>query len=146
MTIEFNNSYPKRDKNGKMQDVFVYAVKGTAQELADYKKAKGDQYREDKETGRPLHFSLSYVGETCDLLITSNGNVVADNSKMRKAANLVSQYDFLKDQLAAQLLEGLGINRASSRSNSSNTESNSVENKVEENAGGEAGLSDPFNG
>lgn len=146
MTIEFNNSYPKRDKNGKMQDVFVYGVKGTAQELADYKKAKGDQYREDKETGRPLHFSLSYVGETCDLLITSNGNVVADNSKMRKAANLVGQYDFLKDQLAAQLLESLGINRSSSRSNSSNTESNGVENKVEENAGGEAGLSDPFNG
>ena len=146
MTIEFNNSYPKRDKNGKMQDVFVYTVKGTAQELADYKKAKGDQYREDKETGKPLHFSLSYVGENCDLLITSNGNVVADNSKMRKAANLVGQYDFLKDQLAAQLLESLGINRASTRSNAPVGESTAVESKVEGVVGEDNSMEDPFNG
>ena len=146
MTIEFSNSYPKRDKNGKMQDVFVYGVKGTAQELADYKKAKGDQYREDKETGRPLHFSLSYVGETCDLLITSNGNVVADNSKMRKAANLVGQYDFLKDQLAAQLLESLGINRSTTRSNNASTADNTVESKVEGVAGEDNAMDDPFKG
>jgi hypothetical protein len=146
MTIEFSNSYPKRDKNGKMQDVFVYGVKGTAQELADYKKAKGDQYREDKETGRPLHFSLSYVGETCDLLITSNGNVVADNSKMRKAANLVGQYDFLKDQLAAQLLESLGINRASTRSNTPVADNTVVENKVESEVDKDESMDDPFNG
>ncbi len=146
MTIEFNNSYPKRDKNGKMQDVFVYSVKGTAQELADYKKAKGDQYREDKETGKPLHFSLSYVGETCDLLITSNGNVVADNSKMRKAANLVGQYDFLKDQLAAQLLESLGINRSTTRNNNASTTDNSAESKVEGVAGEDKAMDDPFNG
>jgi len=146
MTIEFNNSYPKRDKNGKMQDVFVYSVKGTAQELADYKKAKGDQYREDKETGKPLHFSLSYVGETCDLLITSNGNVVADNSKMRKAANLVGQYDFLKDQLAAQLLESLGINRSTTRNNNASTTDNSAESKVEGVVGENNAMDDPFNG
>lgn len=146
MTIEFNNSYPKRDKNGKMQDVFVYTVKGTAQELADYKKAKGDQYREDKETGKPLHFSLSYVGESCDLLITSNGNVVADNSKMRKAANLVGQYDFLKDQLAAQLLESLGINRSTSRNNNASTTDNSAGSKAEENVEDNNSMEDPFNG
>jgi hypothetical protein len=146
MTIEFNNSYPKRDKNGKMQDVFVYTVKGTAQELADYKKAKGDQYREDKETGKPLHFSLSYVGETCDLLITSNGNVVADNSKMRKAANLVGQYDFLKDQLAAQLLESLGINRSTTRNNNASTADNTVESKVEGVVGEDNAMDDPFKG
>jgi hypothetical protein len=109
MKATFNNSYPKRAKNGNMVDVFVYHVTGTTQELADYKAVRGDQYREDSATGAPLFFSLNYVGETVDLMITTNGNVVADTSNLRKANNLVQQYDFLKEQLAAQLLSQIGF-------------------------------------
>ena len=119
MTIEFNNSYPKRDKNGKMQDVFVYGVKGTAQELADYKKAKGEQYREDKDNGAPLFYSVNYVGENCPLIITTNGNVVADTSMMRKASNLVGQNEFLREEVSRLVMAQLGLNRMASSSTSS---------------------------
>ena len=119
MTIEFNNSYPKRDKNGKMQDVLVYGVKGTAQELADYKKAKGEQYREDKDNGAPLFYSVNYVGENCPLIITTNGNVVADTSMMRKASNLVGQNEFLREEVSRLVMAQLGLNRMASSSTSS---------------------------
>lgn len=109
MKATFNNSYPKKAKNGNMIDVFVYHVSGTEQELSDYKTVRGAQYREDSVTGAPLFFSLNYVGEVCDLMITTNGNVVADTSNLRKANNLVQQYDFLKEQLASQLLSQIGF-------------------------------------
>lgn len=109
MKATFSNSYPKRSKNGNVVDVFVYTVGGSEQELADYKSVKGSEYREDSNTGKPLWFSLNYVGEVAPLIITTNNNVVADTSDMRKAQNLVNQYDFLKEQLADRLLQTLGF-------------------------------------
>jgi len=112
MNISFSNSYPKRSaKTGKLVDVFVYHVKGTAQELADYKKAKGEQYREDQDSGHPLFYSVNYVGENCPLIITTNGNVVADTSMMRKANNLIASNSFLKDEVSRLIVEQLGLNR-----------------------------------
>lgn len=118
MKATFNNSYPKRAKNGNMVDVFVYHVVGTEQELSDYKTVRGEQYREDSETGAPLFFSLNYVGEVTQLVITTNGNVVADTSNLRKANNLVQQYDFLRQELAAQLLSQIGFGTSKTTSNS----------------------------
>lgn len=120
MNISFSNSYPKRsEKTGKLVDVFVYHVKGTAQELADYKKAKGEQYREDKDSGAPLFYSVNYVGENCPLIITTNGNVVADTSMMRKASNLVGQNEFLREEVSRLVMAQLGLNRMASGSSSS---------------------------
>lgn len=135
MKATFNNSYPKRAKNGNMIDVFVYHVSGTAQELADYKEVRGVQYREDGTTGQPLFFSLNYVGETVDLMITTNGNVVADTSNLRKANNLVQQYDFLKEQLAAQLLSQIGFGNVKRNVNNSVGQQQPTEGNI-----------DPFNG
>ena len=109
MKINYLNSYPKRGKNNKMVDVFVYGVDGTDEQLAEYKRVKAEQYREDKDTGVPLFFSLNYVGEICPLFITNNGNVVADTSVMRKAANLVANNDFLKDQVSTAVMDMLGL-------------------------------------
>lgn len=123
MQINYLNSYPKRSKNNKMVDVFVYTVDGTAEELATYKLAKADQYRQDKDTGEVLFFSLNYVGEVCPLIVTSNGNVVADTSVMRKAANLVANNDFLKDQVGSIVMDMLGLaNSKSAKSTMVKTE------------------------
>jgi len=151
MRAVFQNSYPKRTKNNNIVDVFVYSVDGTEAELEAYKDAKGAEYREDSETGKPLWFSLNYVGEVCPMIITTNGNVVADTSQLRKAANLVGQYDFLKEQLADRLLGQLGFDNPRSRQ-SVQTPINKVEEKIEEktgapeveNAGSDPGI-DPFN-
>jgi len=113
MKITYLNSYPKRGKNNKLVDVFVYGVNGTDEQLAEYKQVKAEQYREDKDTGVPLFFSLNYVGEVCPLIITTNGNVVADTSVMRKAANLVANNEFLKDQVSSAVMDMLGLNNGS---------------------------------
>ena len=133
MNISFSNSYPKRsEKTGKLVDVFVYHVKGTTQELADYKKAKGEQYREDKDNGAPLFYSVNYVGENCPLIITTNGNVVADTSMMRKASNLVGQNEFLREEVSRLVMAQLGLNRSiggsSSVSASASTQVTETEN------------------
>lgn len=78
-----------RSKNGT--PTFVYTVKGTKEELASFKKAQGDYYREDEE-GSPLWFTTRYIGEEGTLMITSNGNVVPDMSEFDKQASLVAQY------------------------------------------------------
>lgn len=156
MKANFQNSYPKRTKNNTVVDVFVYSVEGTDVELEAYRDAKGSEYREDSDTGKPLWFSLNYVGETCPMIITTNGNVVADTSQLRKAANLVGQYDFLKEQLADRLLGQLGFDSPRSRQSVQNQAPKAdkiddfkqieakTEAPVDQNAGSDAGI-DPFN-
>lgn len=139
MDIIYSSSYPKKAKNGNLVDVFVYTVKGTEAELADYKKAKGEDYRTDKETGEPLFYSLNYVGEQCPLIITTNGNVVADTSAMRKAKNLVDQNPNLRAEVSQAILTMLGFDRMS-------TAKSSVKRDVGEPAGENGGDADPFNG
>ena len=127
MDITYVSSYPKKAKNGNIVDVFVYEVNGTQSELADYKKAKGEDYREDKETGKVLFYSLNYVGEVCPLIITTNGNVVADTSAMRKAKNLVEQNPMLRAEVSNAVLHMLGFDRmAPARSAKKTEESESV--------------------
>jgi len=94
-------------KNGN--DTFVYEVSGSDAELKEYKKAKGEFYRE--ENGTPLFFTTDYVGESGSLIITQKGNVIADKSAFKKAASLAGQFDgplgqAIAQQAAAQLLGG----------------------------------------
>jgi hypothetical protein len=77
-------------KNGNA--TFVYEVSGEKGELAAFKKAQGTYYREDDKTGAPLWFTTRFIGDSGKLVITSNGNVVADMSDFRKAESLASQY------------------------------------------------------
>lgn len=137
MEINYSSSYPKKAKNGQLVDVFVYSVKGTEQELADYKTAKGEDYRTDKETGEPLFYSLNYVGENSPLIITTNGNVVADTSAMRKAKNLVDQNPNLRAEVSQAILTMLGFDRMA-------TAKSSVKRSVEETAGENGKDADPF--
>jgi hypothetical protein len=84
---------------------FVYTVNGSTEDLVAYKKAQGTYYRE-QEDGTPLWFTTRYIGEAGDLLITSNGNIVPDMSKLDKQASLVAQYGGNFGDVLAQ--QGLG--------------------------------------
>ena len=88
MKVKYQRSY--RSKKGT--PTFVYAVEATKEELKTYKEAQGNYYREDSETKLPLWFTARYVGEQADLVITSNGNVVADMQEFDKQASLAAQY------------------------------------------------------
>ena len=91
MKIKLNRSYKKLNKNSELTTVFVYAVSGTEEQLASFKEAMGDNFRESEE-GQALWFSTRCVGNDGSLIITSAGKVVPDMSKFDQAASLASQY------------------------------------------------------
>ncbi len=96
-------------KNGN--DTFVYEVSGDKAAMTAFKKAQGEYYREDDKSGTPLWFTTRFIGNSGKLIITSNGNVVADMSEFRKAESLSSQYggnlgQELAKHAAASLLGG----------------------------------------
>lgn len=95
-----------RSKNGN--PTFVYSVAGQKSDLEAFKKAQGDYYREDDEK-TPLWFTTRYIGETGNLIITSNGNIVPDMSEFDKQASLVAQYGGnFGDVLAKDAINKLG--------------------------------------
>jgi len=114
MKISMQRSY--RSKNGNT--TFVYQVDGTKAELEQFKAAQGEYYREDETTGKPLWFTTRFAGNTGKLLITSNGNVVADMSAFDQAASISAQYggNFGQElaRQAAQNILGGGSNVSSS--------------------------------
>ena len=88
MRIKLERSY--RSKNGN--PTFVYGVSGNASDLAAYKSAQGEFYREDETSGTPLWFTTRCVGQAGDLIITTNGNIVPDMSAFDQASSIASQY------------------------------------------------------
>ena len=107
MKIRQVRSY--RSKNGN--PTFVYAVSGNTEQLAAFKTAQGEYYREDTVTGEPLWFTTRSVGQVGSLIITTKGNIVPDMSAFDQAASIASQYggnfgQELARQAAMQILGG----------------------------------------
>jgi len=107
MKIKLTRSY--KSKNGNT--VFVYAVSGTQEQLEAFAKAQGENHRTDELTGAPLWFTTRCVGQSGNLIITTNGKVVPDMSAFDQAASLAAQYggnfgDQLARMAAEQLLGG----------------------------------------
>lgn len=107
MKIKLIRSY--KSKNGNT--VFVYAVSGTQEQLEAFAEAQGDNHRVDEATGTPLWFTTRCVGQSGNLIITTNGKVVPDMSAFDQAASLAAQYggnfgDQLARMAAEQLLGG----------------------------------------
>lgn len=88
MKIKLSRSYTSKNGN----KVFVYTVLGTETQIAEYKSAMGENYREDDETGEALWFTTRCVGNSGSLIITKNNKVVADMSAFDQAASLAAQY------------------------------------------------------
>lgn len=78
-----------RNKKGNL--VFRYAVKGSEAQLEAYKQAQGEFYRETDD-GQALWFSSRNVGKRAELILTSNGKIIADMSEFDAAASLAAQY------------------------------------------------------
>lgn len=70
----------------------MYEVSGSANDLAAYKDAQGEFYREDEKTGTPLWFTTRCVGDSGSLIITTNGKIVPDMSAFDQAASIAAQY------------------------------------------------------
>jgi len=111
LTTKYSNSYV----NDKGTDVFVHHVFGTPEELEAYETAQGEFYRFDKETGRPLYYSIDHVAKTGKLGISQkSGNVYVDDSEMKIAKATVKKAggDFGKALADAYAQKFLGISVA----------------------------------
>lgn len=122
MKIVKDGSYRK---TGTGTLVFRYKVVGTPAELAAYKKAQGDFYRENEQK-EPLFFSINNVGDTCELGISRAGKVFANTSEIDGIANMVAQHGGnlgveLAKAAAAKIL-GRGASVSSSTSVSENAD------------------------
>lgn len=113
MKAKFVNYY--RKSGG--QQVFVYAVTGTPEELAAYKAAQGTNYRESSDEAKtPLFFAMRPLtanrNESVPLTITANNRVVADDSD-RVFENAFKLDDYvLREQarlMAMQAMGGRGV-------------------------------------
>ena len=107
MNVKLKRSY----RSQKGNPTFVYTVNGSDKDMAAYKKAQGEHYREDTETGEALWFTVRCVGDVGKLIITTKGNIVPDMSAFDQAASLAAQYGGnFGEQLAKQAAQGiLGI-------------------------------------
>ena len=88
MNVSLLRSY-RSAKTGN--PVFVYKVTGNAADLEAFAQAQGKFHRVGDD-GHPLWFTTRCIGPVGNLIITSNGNVVADMSKFDQAASLAAQY------------------------------------------------------
>lgn len=104
MKIKLSRSY----KSQKGNTVFVYEVSGSKEQLDAFAAAQGENHRVDESTGNPLWFTTRCVGQTGELIITTNNKVVPDMSKFDQAASLAAQYGGnFGDQLARMAAEQL---------------------------------------
>lgn len=78
-------------KSGKT--MFRYIVSGTPEELAEYKKIKGEFYREDEALKQPLFFSTVNVGKEIDLRKTKDEkDFVVNDDEIRAFASMAQRY------------------------------------------------------
>jgi hypothetical protein len=89
LTAKLNGSYRKAVTGTK---VFRYVVSGTEKDLEAYKSAQADNLRTDEETGKPIWFTSRYIGDNVSLIITTENDVVADDTELAKLESLVKQF------------------------------------------------------
>ena len=89
LTAKLLNSYKKASTGNT---VFRYLVSGNDQEIQQYTDCTGDNLVVDDNTGKPIFFTTRYIADNIKLVITSNNNVVADDTEISKLQSLVEQY------------------------------------------------------
>jgi len=101
LTAKLHGSYRKPNTGTK---VFRFVVSGSEADLKAFEEAQGDNFRLDEQTGKPLWFSTRYIADNVNLIITSNNQVVADDTELTKLQSLVDQFgaDVAKLILAQQ--------------------------------------------
>lgn len=137
MKATYKNWYPKNETI-----VLVYTVEGTQTELARYESVKGDYYRVDEESAKPLYYNVfnpkrpenfRMVGDgfSGELKFSQNGNVYPDNTEDVLTSIMISanEGEIAKELAKEKAKSIMEFIRKASRV----SKTNSVEEKVEEN-------------
>lgn len=80
-----------RKAGGKL--VFIYLLDGTVEQLAEYKKVKGEHYREHDVTKKPMFFSPRLGGKAAEIKLNADGKDYSmDTTRLDQLANFTAQY------------------------------------------------------
>ena len=122
MKIKFDGSYKRmNDRTRKMEDRFRYVVTGTQEELLKYEEIKGEYHRTN-DKNEPLFFSQNFLGQSCELKFTLEGDkVYPDTSELDIAKNLISQNEGALATEMAKLVASHLLSTAVGRPSSSAT-------------------------
>jgi maltose-binding protein MalE len=92
LQIEYSGQYRKKaTATTESKLVFVFTVKGDKKEIAEYKKIKGANYKEN-DSKVPIFFTTRFAGQTAELRKTADGtDYVADTSRMDQIISLTQQ-------------------------------------------------------
>ncbi len=107
MKAKKQRSYYKSETQNR---VFVYAITGTPAEIEEYKEAQGSNLVLDDETGAPLMFTTTFIGNNVQNVIKSEaGNYYIDRTAFdeRRALAEAAGGDFAKslaDKMAEDFL------------------------------------------
>jgi hypothetical protein len=96
---------------------FAYTIEGTKEELADYKKVLGENYREDEETKKSLFFGLKRFPDNTELAKKRDGSKfyaveeLLEKDVAREVAKLKALSHVLNSgtKINSRLLSALGI-------------------------------------
>lgn len=97
LQIKFKTSYKSEGKPG-----FAYNLISTAEteeqrvkELAEYKRVKGEHYKEDAVTKQPMFFSNDFAVDNTEIVLNKNKegkeNYYLDNTEFLKMTSMVNQ-------------------------------------------------------
>ncbi len=98
-------SYPK---NGKT--IFKYAVKGTAEEIENFKALQGQflRFQDDDATKAPLWFTPTCTGKFVELKVSAKGTVFPDNGQLNALKSLANHMQGpIGDAIGAELAKKL---------------------------------------
>lgn len=103
---EYVGYYPKWNEETKESyDVFKYALTGSKEAIAEYKRLtveKGYEVREHKD-GRPIFFTLDFSGNFAEIKITTNGAIVINDEALKQLQSLTKKTSgVLQEKLAEQ--------------------------------------------
>lgn len=92
LKINYISQYRKKATAEKESTlVFVFKISGDKKELAEYKKIKGVNYKENEDK-QPIFFTTRFPGQEAELRKTAdNTDYVADTSRMDQIISLTQQ-------------------------------------------------------
>ena len=111
ITGKLHNNYVKFDAvTGQRKRVYVYALKMDDAQKEQYINIQGDKYREDEETGAPLHFTNKYVSDFVALNFNKNGTkLYIDDSMFDKINDMCMATPAMAGAMAEQFLAAIGF-------------------------------------
>lgn len=99
-------------KNGKGTTVFRYAITGSKDAVEAYQEAQDEGLQfTDESSGELIYLTSRFAGDNATLVVTDQGKIYVDMSKLEQQASLIAQLggnlgQAMAEEVARQFLSG----------------------------------------